>query len=303
MKKLIILSVLGLFFINPGKTQMCYQNSALVQSNQISLDLGQDLNMNADPTDLNGYSKYYKKKYRRYNGRKGREDEFNFGFKAGLNLANISQNFKEKDEEYATKMRPDISFGFVFDIPVSEYISFQPALMYSSKGFYYDFSDINPDGLFFWGDPMYYYDGYITGSYNYIEVPLNMVFKLDIVQLSAGPYVAFGIGGKYKADYNVSFNFMGIDTTLIVKEEIPLISKGTVTESDLEKDADFYNFLDFGFNAGLGIKAGPVVISAAYSLGLGNLTPNSAIEEFNAADYIKNNRVINVSVTYFFLNN
>ena len=55
----------------------------------------------------------------------------------------------------------------------------------------------------------------------------------------------------------------------------------------------------------MGVTVGPAVISAGYSLGLGNMQPDVSISgyDFNRADWKISHRVISVNVAYFFMDN
>ncbi|NJN78971.1 MAG: hypothetical protein HC803_12170 [Saprospiraceae bacterium] len=46
------------------------------------------------------------------------------------------------------------------------------------------------------------YEGYVKNSYNYLELPINLAYKMNKVQLLAGPYLAFGVNGTFKHDFS-----------------------------------------------------------------------------------------------------
>ena len=79
--------------------------------------------------------------------------------------------------------------------------------------------------------------------------------------------------------------------------------KNTVEESDFDTDefVSFHRALDYGLNVGLGYTAGPVLLSANYSLGLGNTIPgyDGGGEDFSD-DNKMTNKGFSVSATYFF---
>jgi hypothetical protein len=221
-----------------------------------------------------------------------------FGIKAGANFSNISQNFTNSDWEMETNIKPGFHIGATADVPISDNFSFQPGLLYSSKGYSVDIEESIENIL---GESLpagASIDGYFRGTFNYIEVPLNFAFKTNDLQIFAGPYVAMGLSGKQKYDFTVSY--MGMSSS--DKDELKMKPVfGEVKEGDLSDDEDAFTALDYGFNAGVGYKVGPVLIQAGYSLGLGNMTP--AYEGDPASerdDYKISNRVITLSVSYFF---
>lgn len=59
----------------------------------------------------------------------GMAQQINFGAKAGLNLATLSEDY---DPDVAT--RTSFHFGAMAEIPLSEMFSIQPELLYSSQG-------------------------------------------------------------------------------------------------------------------------------------------------------------------------
>ncbi len=220
-----------------------------------------------------------------------------FGIKVGANLNNISQDFKNSDWEIATKFKPAFHIGVIADVPFSDNFSFQPGLLYTSKGFSYDMDEFvanyfeeEIDGLTI--------DGYARGTFNYIEIPLNFAFKAEALQIFAGPYVAMGISGKQKMDFTVSY--MGMSDSQ--KDEMKLKPTfGEVKDGDLADDEDAFSALDYGVNVGVGYKVGPILVQGAYSLGMGNLTPKyEGDSDSDRADYKMSNRVITLSVSYFF---
>lgn len=106
-----------------------------------------------------------------------------FAILGGVNFQNLNgKNFN------GDKLENDLILGYHAgvnaQIPIAPEFYFQPGLMYTTKG------AKNTSGAF-------------TGTYNlsYVEVPLNLVYKALLgngyFMLGFGPYVAYGIGGKY----------------------------------------------------------------------------------------------------------
>lgn len=223
-----------------------------------------------------------------------------FGIKAGANFSNISQDFKDSDFEMTTKIKPGFHLGVIADVPFSDNFSFQPGLLYSSKGYNLDIEKSMENIL---GEPLpdgASIDGYFRGTFNYIEVPLNFAFKANDFQIFAGPYVALGLSGKQKYDFTIKY--MGFSSSDDDEMKLKPVF-GEVKAEDLDDDEDAFTALDYGINAGVGYKVGPVLIQAGYSLGLGNMTPlYEGDSDSDRADYKISNRVITLSASFFFGN-
>jgi hypothetical protein len=208
--------------------------------------------------------------------------QMKFGLRAGLNVATVAQDFKESDFEETTKMRILYSFGAVMDLSlIPDVVSLQPGLLLSAKGYSVDVKkDYDGTG----------YDRYII---NYLEIPVNIAFKMKAFQIYAGPYVAIGIAGKdkYDIDYGDGSNDKGDDKFKFVGKEASL--------EDMMGEEIPVKRLDYGLNFGLGYMVGPILINAGYSLGLSNMTPDIADIDFEPKDYKVSNRVITASVTFF----
>lgn len=203
-----------------------------------------------------------------------------FGLKAGLNVNNVSQNFAESDWEFETKMRLAYNIGAIVDFGLSDALSLQSGLMFTSKGFSFDLEEE-------WGEGT---EGYDRIIFNYLEVPVNFAYKINGFQIYAGPYAAIGIGGKNKWD--VTYDG---DSDADEYKFKPVF--GEVGEGDLGDDEDAYSAFDYGLNFGVGYQVGSVLINAGYSLGLGNITPAYEGDNDDRSDYKISNRVISLSVT------
>lgn len=221
--------------------------------------------------------------------------QINFGVKVGGNLSDIQQNYKDSDWEMPTKLKVGFHIGFTSDIPISDMFSFQPGLLFTTKGYSMDLDkmtdkDDNTDVLEI--------DGYGRASLNYLELPLNIAFKINSFQIYAGPYLALGLSGKAKEDYIVSYP----GGNITVKEDTKIKPVfGEVKKADQAGDEGFISAFDYGLNFGLGYMAGPILIQGGYSLGLGNATPKyEGWFDIQSSDYRKSNRVITLSVSYFF---
>jgi len=127
-----------------------------------------------------------------------------------------------------------IHFGYVFEIPVIRGFTFQPGVLFSSKG-----TDFKIDSVDHSLSPIY------------IEVPLNAAFTFggDMVKISlfAGPYIACGVGG----------------TIWESGQSVKDLKFGGGADKDIR-------FLDLGLNFGIGVSIKKFMLTAQYGMGLSN---------------------------------
>jgi len=220
-----------------------------------------------------------------------------YGIKAGVNFANVAQNFEDSDFESDTKARVAYHFGLTLDYAISEEVSLQSGLLYTGKGFALD---LESELREYYGDGASI-DGYDRAALNYLEIPINVAYKVKGFQIYAGPYLAAGISGKNKYDYTLTYSYFGSEYSGSEKGDFrykPVF--GEVSSGDLDDEEGAFQGLDYGLNIGVGYNVGPVVVSAGYSLGLGNITPKYEGSSVDIGDFKASNRVLNVSVAYMF---
>ncbi|WP_300596339.1 porin family protein [Niabella sp.] len=121
------------------------------------------------------------------------------GIRAGANFSNATikdANGKKAD----TKINPGWHAGVTFDIPIADEFYVQPGALFSTKGFKTSGSG-NIGGASFNGESKW--------NASYVEVPINFLYKPELgsgkLLLGAGPYVAYGVGGKLKTNGDFSW--------------------------------------------------------------------------------------------------
>jgi hypothetical protein len=185
--------------------------------------------------------------------------QMKFGPKVGLNLSTMT--LKTMGISFDPKTLVGFNVGVVSEITLSDNLSLQPSVLYSAKGSKYSITILEVTT-----------DFEIAPSF--IEIPVNAVYKFDLgsskLFLNAGPYFAYGIGGKSKSGGESSD-----------------ISFGSGENNDMKP-------FDFGLNFGAGIEIANLLISANYEFGLTNLAP---ITTDNTEMKVK---VIGFSVAYLF---
>ena len=181
--------------------------------------------------------------------------QIKFGLKAGLNLSTMT--LKGLGISIDPKTLVGFNVGVVSEITLSGNLCLQPAVLYSAKGS--KFSVMSEE---------------FQISPSFIEIPVNVVYKFDLgvvkLFLNAGPYAAYGIGGKVESG----------------GESVDIVF-GT-------KETDDMKPLDFGINVGAGVEISNIIISANYGLGLANLSTVTTDDEEMKT------KVIGFSIAYLF---
>ena len=168
-----------------------------------------------------------------------------FGITGGASLANM--HLKSQDISISVDNKIGLTVGVFADVAMSENFSFQPALNYVQKGAKNKMTDID-------------YESKIT--LNYIELPLNFLFKPDMAKVrffaGGGPSIAYALSGKEKETDN------GVTNTYKYK------FGNNPDEHDLKA-------MDFGANFLTGIETkGGFLVAINYNLGLSNLAPGGS---------------------------
>jgi len=238
-----------------------------------------------------------------------------FGIKAGGNVCNMKFDVdKDYGGDPETKAKMGFHIGLITDIPLLENtLSLQPALLYSNKGYSLDMEEMLDDEFDDYGIDMDDYEGYARMNYNYIELPINLVYKNSGFQVSAGPYFAIGIGGSFKHDFSFEADGEDFDSDdLFDEDSYKLQAVFGEVDDDMYEDflddedvIELYRAFDFGLNLGIGYQVKSVLFNVGYSFGLSNLTPKYDADDYDMdEDYTENviqkNRVFTFSVSYFF---
>ncbi len=204
------------------------------------------------------------------------------GIKAGFNISNYSYKAEETDVLNGAKFNSQLGgqLGFVVNSQIIENFAIRPELILSSKGSKIEFGDKST---------MQLVSGYLEIPVNLVYgIPLNDKFKVDIF---TGPYVGLGLGGYFRTEDSNG----------------DLINDGTIKfkkEPDVTNQDEFYlNGFDAGFNFGLGLHLGGLIVSYNYQLGLSNVDSKPQNEWANydrsKMDAISN-RISTIGITYLF---
>jgi len=180
-----------------------------------------------------------------------------FGFKAGLNLMNMSHNYSIDN-----KMRTGYNLGFYFQKNILPTLSLRPEITYSQNG------------VTFYSNNLGEYTEDL--NLNNLKLFLNVRFKpLIPIYVVAGPYLGYALSGTTHSVYKFG----------------NIYSENT---QEIDFDQDDINRLDYGISAGIGyILNLPLIgifIEPRYELGMANLVDDNDY-------YMKNrNLTINAGV-------
>ncbi len=183
-----------------------------------------------------------------------------FGAKAGLNFANVVDG---TDSELF-KSRTGFVGGFYANFGLTNNLSIQPELLYSSQG-----SKFKIDGIT--KDPS---SGYLfenlkfTYKTDYLNIPVLLQYKITGgLYLQAGPQISFLVSQKVKIEaeaiYDSGFTFLG-------------------NPDSTEEKTNVNKSFDFGLATGLGYKFNSgLSIDARYNAGLTNIINEGTTERKN----------------------
>ncbi|MBI1342107.1 MAG: outer membrane beta-barrel protein [Terrimonas sp.] len=177
--------------------------------------------------------------------------------KGGLNLANVSIN-GNGDVDQANTL-PSFQVGLQGDLPVTSFLSIQPGLFFTGKGVKAQSGQPGQNGYF----------RAVTNPF-YMELPVNIVFKAPLNKTSrffagAGPYVAMGIAGKRKLDYQV------IGIAYSRTDKINFSNDDPTTSGEEGAGYGILKRFDYGLNGTVGFEGNNTVFSVNYGLGLAKL--------------------------------
>lgn len=195
--------------------------------------------------------------------------QLRLGIKAGISTTSVGLIFEDPDDEktYRDVLESKLGFsvGLAAEYNFTHALSLQTGLQFTKKGFKMN----REEGVNFEKRKT---------SISYLEVPVNLAFKVSKFQVHAGPYVGFGVTGKSKYEYNFDANSGKCENYNACwgNGEIEYNFKNEVSESDLVGYKAYLRRLDVGLNLGTGYRFGPVLVTATYAKGLSNLYPKYA---------------------------
>jgi hypothetical protein len=122
------------------------------------------------------------------------DSQSSYGLRLGLNFSNVYDITPDYD------WKTGFVFGLFMDYKVNRYLSVQPEILYSMKGYEADIEYRDMEG-----NPFYYPIG--DRDLSYLEIPILMKFNIRPGQLtrtyfSVGPYLAFLLDAEIDDRYS-----------------------------------------------------------------------------------------------------
>lgn len=170
--------------------------------------------------------------------------QVSFNVKAGLNLSSYIGENSDHSE-----FKPGARIGVGMEYQFNDMISVQPSLFFSQKGAKYSSGF---DGNIIDADAD------VKINQLYLELPVNVQFRFNIADntnlvIATGPYLACGVGGKAKFDGDASVGDIHIN--------------GDDKIDTFGDDGLDYNRFDAGWNIGLGVEFGKILVGLDTQLG------------------------------------
>lgn len=205
------------------------------------------------------------------------DSPFTWGVKTGITLNNSSIDADPIEQ----KTKVGFLLGVTVDYALTNNLYLQSGLSLLTRGAKVE-SDISIES--------YNVSGELKVNQIYLQLPITAAYKLPVtdnlkVVFNAGPYIAYGIGGKSKLKANI---------------DIPILELNSSEEYDTFGDDALKRF-DFGLTAGIGAEFKKIYLGANYDLGLINIINRSkTIETFFGSDVSYKNQGFVISVGYKF---
>jgi hypothetical protein len=191
------------------------------------------------------------------------EAQVGFGVQAGINAASFNDKFTSGNTTTTNKYKSKVGFtvGAFADISISDALVFRPGLNFIQKG-----GKFTETRTFFGVTTNYEY----TRTGNYLELPLNVVYKIAAgggkVFIGAGPSIGYGLSGKDKA------KVINGNTTQEQSTSIKFDGKDNNTATD---NKSHLKALDLGANFMAGYQLGNNIFAKlSYTIGLSNINPD-----------------------------
>ncbi|MDD2299737.1 MAG: porin family protein [Fermentimonas sp.] len=180
--------------------------------------------------------------------------QVSLGVKGGVNMSNFYAD--ELDDK---NVKIGFNVGLLADIDFSYNSAIQTGLFFTTKGAKYSSSigSANAD---------------VTINPMYLQLPVHYAYKVDVtpgtrVVFHAGPYAAYGVGGKTKLSGSLG-DYSG------------------ETEFDVFGDEGSLKRFDAGLGLGVGAEFGPILVDLGWDMGLVNISDSNDGEIKNQNAYL-----------------
>ena len=195
------------------------------------------------------------------------------GIKGGVNMSNFYGK-EVKD----TKMKLGFNVGIAADYEFESNVAIQSGLYFITKGAKLSSTKIDQKV----GDIKLSGTVDKTANAMYLQIPLHLAYKIDVtpgarVVLHAGPYAAYGVGGKIsgKSTVKVSGN-VPADQKAAVDAALKQINASTNSVNTFDKKMGYKPF-DAGVGIGVGAEFGSFLVDLGWNMGLLNISRNKEV--------------------------
>ncbi len=229
--------------------------------------------------------------------------QLKFGIKMGVTATDVNMNAVTSlnDLELPTARSLNYDGGIVLEYEfMHNLLSIRSGLDFIQKGF-----NVNLDQAKEKYEDLKEISGDWKANFQYLQIPVNIVYHIGKFNINAGPYLAYGLGGEEIQDLKMVFTDGTIQN---VQQDIDLEAVfGDVEEnlSDIDLDTgmliQYFNGLDYGINVGAGFSINKLTFNVQYQQGLSNITPELANDpDFNPSDLLAKHNVFSFEIIYFF---
>lgn len=202
--------------------------------------------------------------------------------KGGVNMSNLYGK-EVKD----TKMKLGFNVGIAADYEFESNVAIQSGLYFITKGAKLSSTKIDQKV----GDIKLSGTVDKTANAMYLQIPLHLAYKIDVtpgarVVLHAGPYAAYGVGGKIsgKSTVKVSGN-VPADQKAAVDAALKQINASTNSVNTFDKKMGYKPF-DAGVGIGVGAEFGSFLVDLGWDMGLLNISRNKGVNVKNQNAYL-----------------
>jgi hypothetical protein len=202
--------------------------------------------------------------------------------KAGVAFSNVDAENKAGDKANTAAVG-GLYLGLGPTLRLSENFSLEPAFVFAKRGFK------RKDGSFIgWGKDF-------KANTSYIEMPIDVVFNATIgtgkLEVGIGPYIGYGLGGKWKTSESVYLDDIAIDNKGDIKFKNDS-SEGEYGEYTLGRP------FDYGARAKVNyLFREHYLVGIEFQKGIANL--ESKWGDYKSGNAIRN-RSLGISVSYRF---
>lgn len=201
-----------------------------------------------------------------------------FGIRAGLNMSTFTGDGKdmltEETGDSSTKL--GFNFGVAVDLPIMQSLYVQSGLYVTQKGFKTKDSYSDEEG---------YWEDKLTYKPIYLQLPILASYRYNFnentqLQINFGPYLAFGIAGKYTYDWSDNYRGdaeSGSESADFFGDE----TDGTTEDDEYHPGCFGAKRFDAGIILGAGVTFNKIYVGFQWEKGLTEIIKDSKLKNSN----------------------